>query len=109
MNRKRTLGLITFCVFLLAVSLPVFAQEEPDYENWEKGRITAIGKDFIKIDGEHYDVSPDVKITGEHGDNLGSDLKKLRGADEIMFRLSNDPRLSNNSIIIEIRILRLTS
>lgn len=102
MNRKKILGLIIFCIFFMAIILPVFAQEKPDDKDWEKGRITAVGKDFIKIDKKRYNVSQDVKITGEHGDDLGSDLKNLRGADEIMFRLSNDN-------IIEIRILRLTS
>lgn len=102
MNRKKIFGLIILCVFFMAIVLPVFSEEKPDGKDWEKGRITATGKDFIKVDGKRYHVSSDVVITGEHGDDLGSDLKNLRGADEIMFRLSNDN-------IIEIRILRLTS
>lgn len=102
MNRKKILGLIMFCVFLMTTVLPVFAQEKPDDKDWEKGRITAIGKDFIKIDGKHYSVSPDVIITGINDESLGSDMQYLRTVDEIEFKLKKD-------IIIEIRVMRLTS
>src|SRR4030066_486900 len=102
MDRKKILGLIIFCVFFMAIILPVFAQEKPDDKDWEKGRITAIGKDFIKIDGVRHNVSPDVIITGINDESLGSDMQYLRTVDEIEFKLKKD-------IIIEIRVMRLTS
>ena len=102
MDRKKIFGLIIFCIFLTATVLPIFAQEKPDDKDWEKGRITAIGKDFIKVDGVRYNVSPDVVITGINDESLVSDMQYLRTVDEIEFKLKKD-------IIIEIRVMRLTS
>ena len=102
MDKRKILGLIIFCIFFMAVVLPVFSEEKPDDKDWEKGRITAIGKDFIKIDGVRYSVSPDVIITGINDESLGSDMQYLRTVDEIEFKLKKD-------IIIEIRVMRLTS
>lgn len=109
MNRKKIIGLLLFSVFFLVIISPAFSQEELDDSSWEKGRLTAVGKDFIKVDGVSYHVSPDVVITGLHGNSLGSDLKKLREADEIMFRLLKETEDEDIEDIIEIRILRLTS
>ena len=103
MRKKEIFGLLLFCLlFLMAVS-PASSEEKSDYKDWKKGHLTAIGKGFIKVDGVRYDVSPDVVITGKHGNDLGSDLKNLRGADEIMFRI-----LLNENIV-EIRVIELTS
>ncbi len=102
MDKRKILGLIILCTFLMATVLPVFSEEKPDGKDWEKGRITAIGKDFIKVDGVRYNVSPDVIITGINDESLGSDIQYLRTVDEIEFKLKKD-------IIIEIRVMRLTS
>ena len=102
MDKRKILGLIILCTFLMATVLPVFSEEKPDGKDWEKGRITAIGKDFIKVDGVRYNVSPDVVITGINDESLVSDMQYLRTVDEIEFKLKKD-------IIIEIRVMRLTS
>ena len=102
MDKRKILGLIILCTFLMATVLPVFSEEKPDDKDWEKGRITAIGKDFIKVDGVRYNVSPDVVITGINDESLVSDMQYLRTVDEIEFKLKKD-------IIIEIRVMRLTS
>ncbi len=99
MKNKKLIGLLVIG-FILIMFQDVFSQSQN--EDWKKGHLTEIGKDFIKVDGKRYNVSPKVIITGKQGDDLGSELKKLIDADEVTFKMLND-------IIIEIRVLRLTS
>lgn len=102
MNKKRTIGFLFCIIFFLALISPAFSQEKLD-SGWKKGRVTAIGKDFIRVDGVRYPVSPNVVIKGVYGDLLGPNLKKLRDVDLIMFRTAI------KGDIVEIRIVRLTS
>ncbi|MBI5050262.1 MAG: hypothetical protein HZC11_05155 [Nitrospirae bacterium] len=85
-------------IIIFAIAVPVFSLED----EWKTGRLTSIGDGFIKVNSVRYRVSPNVVITGEKGDDLGSDLKNLHAVDEIMFRVANET-------IVEIKVLKLTS
>ena len=103
---NKNIKIILLLLLALFIISPVYSQNEPDEKIiWKMGHITESGKDFIKIDGTRYMISPDVKITGIHGDSQTYNPKHFSIVDKIMFRVSE----KDAKLIIEIRILSLTS
>lgn len=95
---RKIITILFIGVFLFSVVVPVFSGTLHGNE-WKKGKVTSVDKYSVGIDGWRHRVSDSVVIKDTSGEILPKDLKVLKGADEILYRMKEGK-------IVEIKIFK---
>lgn len=95
---KKVVSIVIMSTILLALALPVFAKSAGKDE-WKKGTVTSVDANSVGIGGRRHYVSDSVVIRDISDEVMTKDLRVLKGADEILYKI-------NKGEITEIKIFR---